>query len=390
MMTLNVNTPWVSFHLDEPVIRRRLKRMVRKYAWGLLMMTSSVSCVDGRVRSLVDDLRFVAASAEPPALEPGDTVSITFELADPAVESPRTLDYLFMPCSTSVLSPDCLESVSLATDPELVTEDGTLTEEGYRTYLETYLTTGQLQAGSMTFDVRTSPMLGFLLQSSGQTTPDGTEIPALEYLDGQVSLLVCADGSCEGLLSEIQAVLDGAPAAYTAQELVQGLGSGSLLSELPMDLTARATKGYRMAVKEPYLSNLNPTLGKLEVQNQTLEETTDDDRPRGALASAAEPGVNYTLTLTLDPSILQTYDIEAEDGSLTSVTERLQVHWFSTVGEISPQEVRLEELTEPVTATLSLPVSALEQPFTLWVSLTDDRLGSTWRRETLTLGPTVP
>lgn len=390
MYTLKLETPWLTLFLDEPILRRKLRRMLRKYFMASLLLTSTVSCVDGRVRSLVDDLRFVAASAEPPALEPGERVTLHFEVADPGQQSPRTLDYLFLPCSTTVLSADCLESVSFASDPTLVNEDGTLTEQGYRTYLETYLEQGTLQAGLVSFEVQTSPMLGFLLQSSGGTAPDGTELPTLDYLDGRASLLVCAEGSCDALLDDVKAVLEGAPANHSAQELVQGLGTGSLLEELPMELTARASKGYRMAIQEPYLSNLNPRIGALEIRNRTVDDATDETGPRGSpLAGAAEPGVAYSLSLTLDPAILQTYDIEAEAGSLESFTELVSLHWFSTV-DTSPQEVRLEDLSEPVEATLTLPVTALEQPFTLWISLTDDRLGSAWRTETLTLGPTVP
>lgn len=373
---------------------------------GLLLVSAlslAPACTSERVRSLVDDLRFVAASVEPPEVRPGEAVTVAWELADPGYD--RKLQYLFLPCTTFPGFNGCIESVELLRNPAYANEDGTLNEDGYRAYLSTYVQRGEAGPGKLELAFTTSmaamlllsdtappttpPSIERTFQEAPDETPTPTPVTTLEEVEGQVSLLVCVPGICDALLNEVDAYLAGEPIDRSGQALLEDLSSGAYLSSLPFADNARAVKGYLMSLREEAEQNHNPLPQSVLIEEGTLETPDSAGGPPGrADAAAGSGGTSFIMTLTLDPNALELLPTESTETEPTY--EGLTIHWFSTVGSISPQEQRVTELSEPIQTGLRLSaddLSRLEtEPQWLYASVTDSRLGAGW----LTLPMEVP
>lgn len=337
------------------------------------------ACTPARSRSLVDDLRLIAAAVEAPEVAPGDTVAITFEVADAGQTSPRPLETLFVACSLLPGYSECLEAGDLARDPENVTEEGTLTEAGYQAYFDRFVQRGQAQAGRLELTLNTAFSAAFLLGGG----PPGAEPPAdaptstsLTEVTGGVSMLVCAAGACDDFLAEVDAYRAGDPSLYTGAELLSLLTTGDILLDLPFEDVARATKSYLFSLRDPADRNHNPEPQALQITEQTTENAPGAGGGRPGFEAV---GKKYTLELTLPAEALELTTEVLEDGSEEVRPERLTVHWFSTAGDISPQRQPLEDLSQPIQSTLTATADEMATGFTLYASVTDDRYGSGWR-----------
>lgn len=374
----------------------------RRALGGLLFATLLLpACTQDRVRSLVDDLRFVAASVEPPEVAPGDPITVSWELADPGQD--RDLQYFFLPCTTYYGFSGCLETYDLLRNPSYVNDDGTLNEEGYRAYFQTYAQRGITRPGRLDFTLSTAfaPML--LL--GGMVPPGSEPLPTVEEVEGQVSLLVCPEGPCDAVFDELDAYLADEPIDRTGQELLEDVSTGAYLADLPFEDNAWAVKGYLFSLREPSERNHNP-----QPLSLTLE-TAPDPTPApgmGGPGSGGPPSENaaigerYQLTLSLSPDALELLPPETVDETSPTPTpsdaptstpapayETLTVHYFSTLGTISPQRQDVTDLETPLQTTLTLTADDLSQlsasEQTLYVSVTDPRRGCGWIAQPIVL-----
>ena len=397
-MTLNQTTP-TALSAPHPFTR---STSARARAIGLLLACGLMpACSPDRVRSLVDDLRFVAASVEPPEIAPGDEISVSWEIADPGQN--RDLQYFFLPCTTYYGFSGCLEAYDLLRNPSYVNDDGTLNEEGYRAYFQTYARRGQTRPGRLDFTLTTAfaPML--LL--GGMVPPGSEPLPTVDEVEGQVSLLVCPGGPCDALLDELDAYLADEPIDRTGAELLADVSTGAYLADLPFEDNAWAVKSYLFSLRDPSERNHNP-----EPISVALEKAPDNTPAPGmggpgAGGPPSQTGVEgerYQLTLSLSADSLELLPPDAvEETSPTPepsdtptptpapAYETLTVHWFSTVGSISPQRQDVTDLETPIQTTLTLTADELSRlsssEQTLYVSVTDPRRGCDWIAQPLIL-----